>query len=106
MKSLASFPLIRAAEIGTKINPQGLLYCLPSIAGWVGGGIENSMRAKAAIFAVTNICLRISFGESHGSADPRGLKVQAIRLTNGGELEITHEEVNEMWPWSWGYPWG
>lgn len=77
MKSLASPPLIRAAEIGIKINPQGLLYCLPSIAGWVGGGIENLMRAKAAIFAVTNICLRIPFGESHGSADHRGLKDKA-----------------------------
>lgn len=28
---------IRAVEVGIKINPRGLLYCLPSISGWVGG---------------------------------------------------------------------
>ncbi|MFQ6066969.1 MAG: ASKHA domain-containing protein [bacterium] len=28
---------IRAAEVGIKINPRGLLYCLPSISSWVGG---------------------------------------------------------------------
>ena len=29
-------PPIRAAEIGLQINPRGLLYCLPSVAGFVG----------------------------------------------------------------------
>lgn len=29
-------PAIRAAEIGLQINPHGLLYCLPSVAGFVG----------------------------------------------------------------------
>lgn len=32
-----SAPPIRAAEVGIKINPRGLLYCLPSISSWVGG---------------------------------------------------------------------
>ncbi len=32
-----SAPPIRAAEVGIKINPRGLLYCLPSVSSWVGG---------------------------------------------------------------------
>ena len=29
-------PPLRAAEVGLKINPRGLLYSLPGISGWVG----------------------------------------------------------------------
>ncbi|MCD5407782.1 2Fe-2S iron-sulfur cluster-binding protein [Candidatus Bipolaricaulota bacterium] len=30
-------PPVRAAEVGIRINPRGLLYALPGIGGWVGG---------------------------------------------------------------------
>ena len=32
-------PVIRAAEIGIKINPRGLLCCVPSVASYVGGDV-------------------------------------------------------------------
>jgi len=32
-------PPFRAAEVGLKINPRGLLYCLPCVAGFVGADI-------------------------------------------------------------------
>jgi uncharacterized 2Fe-2S/4Fe-4S cluster protein (DUF4445 family) len=32
-------PPLRAAEVGLKINPRGLLYSLPGISGWVGSDI-------------------------------------------------------------------
>jgi len=38
--STANFvPVIRAAEAGIKINPRGLLYCVPGVATYVGGDI-------------------------------------------------------------------
>ncbi len=38
-------PPIRAAEVGIKINPRGLLYSLPAIGGWVGGDITAGVLA-------------------------------------------------------------
>jgi len=32
-------PPFRAAEVGLKINPRGLLYCLPCVAGFVGADL-------------------------------------------------------------------
>lgn len=32
-------PVIRAAEAGIKINPRGLLYCVPAVACYVGGDV-------------------------------------------------------------------
>jgi len=37
---LAAFvPVVRAAEVGIKINPRGLLSCLPMVSSYVGGDI-------------------------------------------------------------------
>jgi len=38
-------PPVRAAEVGIKINPRGLLYTVPSIGGWVGGDITAGILA-------------------------------------------------------------
>jgi len=38
-------PPVRAAEVGIKINPRGLLYTVPSIGGWVGGDITAGIIA-------------------------------------------------------------
>ncbi|MCY2929625.1 MAG: ASKHA domain-containing protein [Planctomycetota bacterium] len=44
-------PALRAAEIGLQINPRGLLYCLPSVAGFVGSdtvaGIFTAAMARS-----------------------------------------------------------
>ncbi|MCK4960044.1 MAG: DUF4445 domain-containing protein [Planctomycetes bacterium] len=42
----ASFiPPIRAAEVGIQINKRGLLYCLPSVAAYVGGDVVSGVLA-------------------------------------------------------------
>jgi len=38
-------PPLRAAEVGLKINPRGLLYSLPGISGWVGSDITAGILA-------------------------------------------------------------
>lgn len=38
-------PPFRAAEIGVKIHPRGLLYCLPCVAGFVGADIISGVFA-------------------------------------------------------------
>jgi len=38
-------PPVRAAEVGIRINPRGLLYLLPGIGGWVGGDITAGILA-------------------------------------------------------------
>lgn len=39
-------PVIRAAEAGIKINPRGLLACLPSVGSYVGGDIVGGILAS------------------------------------------------------------
>lgn len=38
-------PPLRAAELGLKINPRGLLYCLPSISAFVGADVVAGVLA-------------------------------------------------------------
>ena len=38
-------PPFRAAEIGLQINPRGLLYCLPCVAGFVGADVVTGIYA-------------------------------------------------------------
>ncbi len=38
-------PPIRAAEVGVRVSPRGLLYSLPSIASWVGADITAGILA-------------------------------------------------------------
>jgi uncharacterized 2Fe-2S/4Fe-4S cluster protein (DUF4445 family) len=38
-------PPLRAAEVGIKVNPRGLLYSLPGISGWVGSDITAGILA-------------------------------------------------------------
>lgn len=38
-------PPLRAAEVGIRINPRGLLYSLPGISGWVGSDITAGILA-------------------------------------------------------------
>lgn len=44
--STANFvPVIRAAEVGIKISPRGLLYCVPGVSTYVGGDITAGVLA-------------------------------------------------------------
>lgn len=38
-------PPLRAAQVGIKINPRGLLYSLPGISGWVGSDLTAGILA-------------------------------------------------------------
>jgi uncharacterized 2Fe-2S/4Fe-4S cluster protein (DUF4445 family) len=38
-------PPLRAAEVGIKINPRGLLFSIPGISGWVGGDLAAGILA-------------------------------------------------------------
>lgn len=44
-------PPIRAAEVGIRINPRGLLYTVPGIGGWVGGDITAGILAAGVHLA-------------------------------------------------------
>jgi uncharacterized 2Fe-2S/4Fe-4S cluster protein (DUF4445 family) len=53
-------PPLRAAEVGIKINPRGLLYSLPGISGWVGsdctaGILATGMHLKDELSLLVDI---------------------------------------------------
>ena len=54
-------PVIRAAEAGIKINPRGLLACLPCIGSYVGGDIIAGILASGMDKA-KDLCLFIDLG--------------------------------------------
>jgi uncharacterized 2Fe-2S/4Fe-4S cluster protein (DUF4445 family) len=54
-------PPIRAAEAGIRINKRGLLYCLPSVAAYVGGDIVAGV-LTTRIFAREGISLFADIG--------------------------------------------
>ena len=58
----ASFvPPIRAAEAGIQINKRGLLYCLPSVAAYVGSDIVAGV-LTTRLFAKRGVCLFVDIG--------------------------------------------
>ena len=54
-------PPIRAAETGIQINKRGLLYCLPSIAAYVGSDIVAGILATR-LFTKKGVCLFVDIG--------------------------------------------
>ncbi len=54
-------PPIRAAEVGVRINPRGLLYTLPSIASWVGADITAGILATG-IYQQDELSMLIDIG--------------------------------------------
>ena len=54
-------PPIRAAEAGIQINKRGLLYCLPSVAAYVGSDIVAGVLATR-LFAQKGVCLFVDIG--------------------------------------------
>ncbi len=54
-------PPIRAAEVGIQINKRGLLYCLPSVAAYVGSDIVAGV-LTTRIFAKEGISLLADIG--------------------------------------------
>ncbi|MCX5687183.1 MAG: ASKHA domain-containing protein [Candidatus Omnitrophica bacterium] len=54
-------PIIRASEAGIKINPRGLLMCLPCIGSYVGGDIVAGVLASG-MYKIKDISLFIDLG--------------------------------------------
>jgi len=54
-------PPIRAAEVGIKINPRGLLYSLPSIASWVGADVTAGILATG-LYQADELTMLIDIG--------------------------------------------
>jgi len=59
--SASSIPPIRAAEVGIQINKRGLLYCLPSVAAYVGSDIVAGV-LTTRIFTKKGISLLADIG--------------------------------------------
>ncbi len=107
----AFVPVVRAAEVGIKINPCGLLSCLPMISSYVGGdttagtlfsGIARSKKLSILIDVGTNG--EIVFGNkdflvccsaSAGPAFEGGGISSGMRATGGAieRVEIKNGEV-------------
>ncbi|RKY03563.1 MAG: ferredoxin, partial [Spirochaetes bacterium] len=108
-------PPIRAAEIGIKINPRGLLYSMPSIASWVGADITAGIlatglyRAEELTMLVdigTNgeivignkdwmVCCSASAGPAfEGSGVRSGMRaaegaIEKVKILNDGKVKYT-----------------
>jgi len=54
-------PPVRAAEVGIRINPRGLLYSLPSIASWVGADITAGVLATG-LYQADELTMLIDIG--------------------------------------------
>jgi len=54
-------PPVRAAEVGIKINPRGLLYVMPSIGSWVGGDITAGILATG-LYQARRLTMLIDIG--------------------------------------------
>lgn len=54
-------PPVRAAEVGIKINPRGLLYTMPSIGSWVGGDITAGILATG-LYQTKQLTMFIDIG--------------------------------------------
>ncbi|MEE8577384.1 MAG: ASKHA domain-containing protein, partial [candidate division Zixibacteria bacterium] len=54
-------PAIRAAEAGIQINKRGLLYCLPSVAAYVGSDIVAGV-LSSRVFTSKGVCLFADIG--------------------------------------------
>jgi len=54
-------PPVRAAEVGIKINPRGLLFAVPSIGSWVGGDVTAGILATG-LYQTDRLTMLIDVG--------------------------------------------
>ena len=54
-------PPLRAAEVGIKINPRGILYTIPSIASWVGADITAGILATG-LYQAEDLTMLVDIG--------------------------------------------
>lgn len=107
-------PVIRASEAGIKINPRGLLSCVPGVSTYVGGditsgvlasGMNNTKKLTMLIDVGTNgeivlgnkewlVCCSASAGPCfEGSGITSGMRatkgaIQRVKITNDYNVEV------------------
>jgi uncharacterized 2Fe-2S/4Fe-4S cluster protein (DUF4445 family) len=55
------FPLVTAGELGVKLNPHALVYCIPSIAAYIGGDITAGV-LSSRLFQSSKLSLFLDIG--------------------------------------------
>lgn len=56
-----TIPIIRASEVGLRINPRGLLHCIPGVASYLGGDLTAGA-LSCGIDREESLCLLIDIG--------------------------------------------
>ena len=122
--SVNFIPPIRAAEVGIRINARGLLYCLPSVAAYVGSDITAGATAirldqtdKTCLFVDigTNgevvlgnrqwmVCCSCSAGPAfegsgvkHGMRAARGA-IEKLTISRDGRFTVEYETIGHKKP--------
>ncbi|MCX5712215.1 MAG: ASKHA domain-containing protein, partial [Candidatus Omnitrophica bacterium] len=54
-------PVLRASEINIRINPHGLLYCVPGVSSYVGGDVTAGV-LSSALDEEKDLCVLIDIG--------------------------------------------
>lgn len=104
-------PPFRAAEVGIKINPRGLLFTVPGIGGWVGGDISAGILATR-MYEAKETCLFIDVGTNgeivlgnkdwlmacSASAGPalEGAGVECGMMAESGAIEKVYVKEGEV----------
>jgi uncharacterized 2Fe-2S/4Fe-4S cluster protein (DUF4445 family) len=117
-------PPIRAAEVGIRVNPRGLLYCLPSVAAYVGSDITAGATA-VRLDQTEKLCLLVDIGTNgevvlgnkqwmvccscsagpafegsgvkHGMRAARGA-IEKLSISRDGRFHVEHETIGHKKP--------
>jgi len=104
-------PAFRAAEVGVKVNPRGLLFPVPGIGGWVGGDITAGVLATG-LHEMDDVGMMIDVGTNgevvlgnrdwlmacSASAGPalEGAGVQCGMMAHRGAIERVFVEEDDI----------
>lgn len=104
-------PPFRAAEVGIKINPRGLLFSVPCISGWVGGDLTAGILATG-LYEMDEIAMLIDIGTNgeiilgnkewlmacSASTGPalEGASVECGMMAEKGAIEKVYMEDDEL----------
>jgi len=116
-------PTIRAAEAGIKINPRGLLSCVPGISSYVGGDVSAGV-LSCGLDSIEDLSILIDIGTNgeivlgnreflisasasagpafEGSGVSCGMRssrgaIQKVKITSG-DFKVTYSTIGETKP--------
>ena len=88
-------PPFRAAEVGIKINPRGLLFAVPGIGGWVGGDLAAGILATG-MHEMEKVGMLIDIGTNGEIIIGNGQWLMACSASAGPALEGAGSECGMM----------